>query len=326
MIIVYLIAIVFSSFVLIKSADLALNSLKKISRRTKTATFALSAIVLAIGTSLPELFVSISSGLQGISNFSLGVILGSNIANTTLVLGGAALVSGTVYVRGDFIKKDLAIAFVAGILPMIFILDGSLSRIDGLTLLAVYGAYASSFFRGTYKRIASSRSTHDPELYRILKRFSEINITSNGSKDYGKLFLALALLLFSSDVIVRLSKLIAETANVPIFVVGVVLVAIGATLPELAFSIRALKDKSAQMFYGNILGSIIANSTLIVGISAVLSPAEIKAIDKYMFAVGAFILMYVLFWFFTFSKRRLDRWEAASLLCLYIVFVILEFI
>ena len=324
MVIVYVLVIILFSFLLIKSADLALVSLKKISRRTHTGAFALPAVILAIGTSLPELFVAITSGLQNVSNFSLGVILGSNIANTTLVLGSAALLSGTVYVRGNLIKRDISIAFIAGMLPLLFILDGTLSRIDGLTLLAVYGAYASSFFRGTYKRIAKEEE-HDPYLYRILKRFNEMHFGAGG-KDYGKLFVSVALLLFSADMIVRSSRALAEITNVPIFVVGVILIAIGATLPELAFSLRALKEHSAEMFYGNILGSIIANSTLIVGIAAILSPVKIVALDKYLFAAGAFVFMFIFFWLFTYSKRRLDRWEAAILLGLYIVFVILEFL
>ncbi|MCK4588610.1 sodium:calcium antiporter [Candidatus Woesebacteria bacterium] len=317
-----LLLIIFS-FLLVKAADLVIVALRRIARWTKTGVFALSAIILAIGTSFPELFVGITSAIEKEPNLSLGVILGSNIANISLVAGLTAFAAGKVHVHGDFLKRDVWIALVAGILPMILILDGELSRVDGLVLLAVYGAYASSFFKARFMEVAKEHKK-ESFFYRFLRRFNHID--SKRTKEFGRLFVGIALLLFSADVIVKISTQLALIANMPVFVIGLVLVAAGTSLPEFAFSLRTLEDHEPSMFFGNLLGSTIANSTLVIGTVSVIHPIKVLAVDQYFIAVIAFIIIFSSFWYFIRSKHRLDRWEAGILLLLYAVFLIIEFI
>ena len=314
-------AIAFFSFILIKSADLTVVSLKFISSRTKTGLFALSALVLAVGTSLPELSVAFTSAMEGSSNLSLGVVLGSNIANISLVAGAAAMFAGKVTVTKNYLKRDALIALVASIAPMLLILDGGLSRVDGLVLLAIYASYASSFFKKQYQMIAKG-ALSETAFHSMLRKFSFTD--SKNSREYGKLFVGIALLLFSSNMIVRFSKLFATEAGIPVFLVGLFILAIGTSLPELAFSFRSLKDKEPSMFLGNLLGSTIANSTLIIGVATVLSPLEVRAINEYITAVVASVIIYGVFWFFIRTKRELARAEAAILLILYAAFVVVE--
>ena len=317
-----LLLIIFS-FLLVKSAGLVIVALRRIARWTKTGVFALSAIILAIGTSFPELFVGITSAIEKEPSLSLGVILGSNIANISLVAGLTAFVAGKVHVHGDFLKRDVWIALVAGILPIILILDGELSRIDGLVLLAAYGAYASSFFRARFMEVAKEHKK-ESFFYRFLRRFNHIN--TRRTKEYGRLFVGIALLLFSADVIVKVSTQLASIANIPVFVIGLVLIAIGTSLPEFAFSLRTLEDHEPSMFFGNLLGSTIANSTLVIGTVSVIHPIKVLAVNQYFIAVIAFIVIFLSFWYFIRSKHRLDRWEAGLLLLLYLIFLIVEFI
>src|SRR3990167_7352305 len=133
--------------ILIKASDEVVKALRRLSRETHTKTFILSAILLAVATSFPELFVGISSALEGTPTLSFGNVLGANIANISLVAGIAALVTGRVHIQGEYIKKEVIMAAIAGALPLILIYDKSLSRTDGLILLAAYGAYATSFFK-----------------------------------------------------------------------------------------------------------------------------------------------------------------------------------
>jgi cation:H+ antiporter len=148
---------------------------------------------------------------------------------------------------------------------------------------------------------------------------------NNPTKDLGKLFLGLSLMLFSADLIVEMSKKLAEAANIPLFVIGLVVLAVGTSLPELAFSIRALKDNEPSMFFGNLLGSTIVNSTLIIGLVCLIHPVQINGFENYFTAVMMFLAVFLSFWFFIRSKHRLDRWEALLLLVLYIIFLVLEF-
>jgi cation:H+ antiporter len=310
------------SILLIKSADQVVVGLRHLSRGSKSTGFVLSALVIALATSFPELFVGITSALEGTPTLSLGNVLGANIANISLIAGLSAWVMGRVNVHGDFLRRDVAVALIAGVLPLILIFDGELGRTDGLVLIATYCAYASSFFKHRFLQIAEEHKK-GTYIQRFLRKFTHMD--TNKTKEAGRLFVGIALLLVSANIIVRIARSLAETAGIPVFLVGLILVSIGTTLPELAFAFRALRDKEPTMFFGNILGSIIANSTLIVGIAAIISPIQIANKNEYMVAAGAFILIFLTFWFFIKSKLRLDRWEAAALLFLYLAFVVVEF-
>src|SRR3990172_8990666 len=218
-----IISIIFLSFVLIKSADLVIVAVRRLSRETSKKSFVISALILAIGTSFPELSVAINSALEKASNLTLGA--------------------------------------VAGILPLILIIDRVLSRVDGLILLACYFAYALSFFRHRFLQI-SQEQREEGFIYRFTRRFNNIN--AEKKREIGKLFVGIALLLFSADYIVKLSLSLAHAANIPIFFIGLVLLAVGTSLPEFAFSLRSIEDHEPAMFFGNLLGSTIANSTLII--------------------------------------------------------------
>jgi cation:H+ antiporter len=249
--------------------------------------------------------------------------LGANIANTSLVAGLAALVFGRITVHGDFIKKDILVALLAGFLPLVLILDGSLSRVDGLILLATYGAYVTSIFRGRYMEIAEEHKK-ESFFYRFIRQFNNVNTARN--RELGRLFVGVALLLFSSDIIVRIAKELAVAAHIPIFLVGLVILSIGTTLPELVFSLRSIENHEPGMFFGNILGSVIANSTLVIGIAATISPIKIVALDEYFIAALTFVVVFLSYWLFIRTKHRLDRWEAALLVGFYVFFVVLAFV
>lgn len=313
-------------FILIKSSDQVVIALRRLSRETHTKTFILSAILLAVATSFPELFVGITSALEGTSTLSFGNVLGANIANISLVAGIAALVAGRVHINDEYFKKEVWMAAFAGALPLILIYDKSLSRVDGLILLAVYGAYATSFFKERFLQIAHHHRK-EGYIHRFLRNFEHpIEEAIHHPKEWGRLFISIAVMLLSASLIVKVAISLAAIISVPIFLVGLILLSVGTTLPELVFSIRSLEDHAPTMFFGNLLGSIIANSTLILGIVAIISPVKISGVSEYMIAVSAFLVIFVTFWFFIKSKLTLERWEAAILLLIYLTFVFVEFV
>ena len=313
--------LIFFSFLLIKSAEWIIISLRRIARKSKFGVFAISAIILAVGTSLPELFVGITSAIEGSPNISLGVVLGSNIANTAVITGIVALLLGRINVHGDYLKRDVFIAFIAGLLPMALAADGVLGRVDGLVLLFAYASYTASFFKEKFAEITDD---HNRESF-FYRFFREINhIDFDISKEYGKMFVSLALMLFSSQMVIQASQNIANFLGIPIFVVGLIILAIGTSLPELVFSLKSVKNGEPKMLFGNLLGSTIANSTLIVGLTAAISPIQIVKFSDYRNAVIAFVVVFLAFWFFIRTKHRLDRLEALVLILIYFVFLYLE--
>ena len=97
-------------------------------------------------------------------------------------------------------------------------------------------------------------------------------------------------------------------------------------MPELVFSFRSIRDGQPSMFFGNVLGSIIANSTLIIGVTSIITPIVLASFSDYLTAVVTFVIVFITFWLFIRSKHRLDRWEGLVLVLMYLVFVVVEFI
>jgi len=315
--------LVLFSVVLIKSAEWVIVSLRRIARKSKVGVFAISAIILAVGTSLPELFVGITSAIEGTPNISLGVVLGSNIANTALIVGLVALILGKINVHGDYLKRDVFTALVAGLLPLGLMADGILGRVDGLILLFGYAAYTAGFFKDKFAEITNEHSK-ESFVYKFLREVNHINF--DVTKEYAKLFISLALMLFSSQLIIGASEKLAFAIGIPVFVVGLIILAIGTSLPELAFSLKSIKGGEPKMFFGNLLGSTIANSTLIVGLTSVIHPIEITSFSDYRNAIIAFVIIFLTFWAFIRTKHRLDRLEGLVLVIMYLIFVVIEFV
>lgn len=299
-------------------------NIKSLSRRTRLGQFAVTSFLLALATSLPELFVGVAAALEGLPNLSLGNIIGSNIANLSLVIGGAALISGTVHVRGVFLQRDVFYAFLAGAAPMILLFDKSLSRVDGLILLSLYGFYQIMVFAERRKMMVNEDEEDEEEgfVHRLLRKLNH----RGAKREFGWIFLGVALLLFSADMLVRVAKEIAIAFNIPILLIGLFLVAVGTSLPELAFSLKAIKKHQPSMVFGNLLGSIVANGTLIIGVTVLISPIKIMAFGEYLLATIAFVFMFAVFYIFVRTKRKLERWEGAFLLGFYLAFVFSAFV
>ncbi|MBL7150454.1 sodium:calcium antiporter [Candidatus Microgenomates bacterium] len=313
MLVFYLFLLLFFSFLLIKASDIIVDSLRKLSKSTHLSKFALTSFILALATSLPELFVGIAAALENKPSLSLGNVIGSNIANLSIVIGGAAFIGGTVNVVGKFLQKDIFYTFLAGSLPLVLLLDNTLSRVDGLILLVVYFWYVA-----TVLKFREKISFLNGIIKRLGKREAEIELSW--------FFFGIILLIFSADMLVRVSYQLADFFHIPLFLIGLFLVALGTSLPELSFGIKAIRSHQTAMVFGNLLGSVVANSSLILGITALISPIKILYLQEYLLATIFFIFIFAVFYFFVRSKRRLERWEGGVLFLLYLLFAMVEFL
>ncbi|OGD62968.1 hypothetical protein A2160_04355 [Candidatus Beckwithbacteria bacterium RBG_13_42_9] len=315
-----ILSLIFFSFILVKATDITISALNKISRLLRVGAFGLAAFLLALATSLPELFVCLVSALSGNQKISLGVILGSNISNISLVIGGAALIGGGIAIVGDFLRRDIFYAFLAAILPVVLLLDNTLSRLDGLTLFIAYVGFNYLVFHGK------------PHLEQMAKEgnlvrrfFRRLNFKAT-EKQIGWLFIGIALLLLAADMVVKSADYLAQHLRLNPLFVGLVFVAMGTTLPELSLEAAAIRKKQVSMVFGNLLGSLVVNSTLILGLTAMIQPVTLDGgLRSYLSGIAIFIFIFGLFWFFVRSKRRLERWEAGILVLAYLLFVLIEF-
>jgi len=315
-----LILIFLLSFVLIKATDILIVNFTSLSQKTRLRKFALTGLILGLATSLPELFVGLSAAFEKESILSLGNIMGANIANLSLVVGGAALLGGTVIVRGDFLRRDIFYAFLAAASPMLLLSDGVLSRLDGLILLIFYVFYQVIVFNEHSFRLRE-REIKKPQ--RLLRIFNLRSKTTR--KEIAWIFLGIVLLLFAADALVKIAVKLAVTFNLPLLLVGLLIVAVGTTLPELVFEIQALRSRQSSMFLGNLLGSIVANGTLIIGLVALISPFRIQNLESYLLSMMSFLLIFAIFYLFIRTKHRLERWEGSLLLLIYLIFIFVVF-
>jgi len=299
-----------------------MGGLDEITERTKINAFGITAFFLALATSLPELFVAITAAMRGNPEIAIGNVLGSNIANLSLILGGAALISGSVKANDKFINGEVFHTFLAGSLPFLLLLDGDLTRFDGLMLLVVYMLYNMTVLHERRQEIVKREKKEAIWWKRWWAQISDRDV----ERSMGKIVIGVALLILSADMLVRLAEQVAVRMNIPMVLVGLVLVALGTSLPELSFEIVALRKKEAEMALGNILGSVVANSTLILGVTVLIHPLVLHdGLKPYLLATLAFIFVFVFFWLFVRTKQRLDRWEGLVLVIIYWVFVIFEF-
>lgn len=320
MVVFQVVLLVGFALLLVKSTELVVGAIRHFASVTKLGSYGITAFILAFATSIPELTVGVVAAIEGKTPLVLGNVLGSNIADLTIVIGGAAIVGGGIRVIGDFLRKDLFLTFLAGSMPLLLLLDNRLTRIDGIVLLAVYIVYVITVLTKKGKDIGG-KQIEQSSFKRILYRISR----SKPNEKIGQFLLGILLLLFSSHMIVQLAERIADGFNIPILLVGLFLVAIGTSLPELAFELRAVKSGDVGMVFGDLLGSVVANSTLIIGVTSLINPMRLNGgLEPYLYGTISFVVIFLVFWLFVSTKKKLERWEGVGLIVLYVIFALVE--
>lgn len=310
MVFIYIIAIIFASIILVKSTHWVVKSLTYLAQYLRISEFVIAFILAGLATSFPELFVGISAAVNKTPILSLGNVLGANIANLTLTLGLTIILIRGLSSEAKTIQRNILYTSILLLYPLLLTLDGRLSRIDGAALVILFILYNLILFYQSQDFTKKLDGIHRKDLFKNIIIF----------------IISMALLLISARIIVKYSTNLASELTIPLFLIGLVLVSIGTTLPELVFGIRAAKEQHKDMILGNILGSLAVNSTAILGIVALISPIIIK--NTYLFVSSAIFLViaYLIFALFARSKEKIS-WQEGFILCfLYISFIIIQFL
>ncbi|HEX5834288.1 MAG TPA: calcium/sodium antiporter, partial [Pyrinomonadaceae bacterium] len=234
--------------------------------------------VVSFGTGSPELFVSIQAALKGESGLALGNVVGSNISNIALILGLSSL-ARPMKVRSELIKREVPVMIAITLLLCLLLLDGMLSRLEGLLLVAGSIGYT------TYAYIAARRDRSAV----IAEQFEEALVESRRAAWLDVLFVVIGfvLLLGGANVLLIGAMNIAEQFGVSQVVIGLTIVAIGTSLPELAASVVASTRREPDVAFGNAIGSNILNILLILGVAAVIRPIETQGLR--LFDIGVLV-------------------------------------
>jgi cation:H+ antiporter len=274
--------------------------------------------VVAVGTSLPELLVSISAALQGTNGIVLGNVLGSNIANIGLILGVTALIL-PIGVHWKLLIREIPIMIAASVLALLLALDGSLSLVDGVVLMIGFGVFSLILLR--------TGVSEEAEIAPELSEFeAEQGITAKTTipVEVGRVVVGLVLLIVGAQFLIQGAVGIARAAGISELLIGLTLVAVGTSLPELATSVIAAIRKESDIAIGNVIGSNIANLFIILGLTAVIRPvpvAETILRTEYLVMIGFAVAVFPLA-----LSRTIGRKEGALLLIAYTVFVVASFL
>lgn len=285
-----------------------------LARRFKLSEFIVGLTVVAIGTSTPELVVSVVSALHGSGEMAIGNVTGSNLFNGLLILGVSTLIR-PVPLTSDNIKKDIPLGILASILLLVVCCDvllgsdlyNNIGRDEGIILLLLFVVFISY-------TVFSAKAPEGEEVVEVQKQTPMwlIIIMIVGG---------LAALVFGGNLFQTSAVEVARALGVSESVIAITLLAGGTSLPELATSVvSALKGK-AEMAMGNVLGSNISNIFLVLGASATITPLSLGGITMVdlLTVLGASILLWITA--FSFKRNKIDRPEAAILILAYFVYI-----
>jgi len=304
--------------VLIKGADFLVNGASSLAKKFNISNLAIGLTVVAFGTSMPELIVSLIAALNGKADAAFGNVIGSNNFNLLFILGVCGLICPLVVHRNS-VKYEVPLSLLAALVLFLIVNDTRffgalpnenwLSRMDAGILLTFFGLFM--FY-----------------IYRTMKNSSETDSGGDQIKLYtpaissGLVALGLAMLIGGGKLVVDNAVDLAKHFGLSERLIGLTILAIGTSLPELATSAVAAYRKNTDIAIGNVIGSNIFNIFFILGITGFVSPLHFDAamnFDLYVLMVGTLALMVFMF---TLNTRKLDRWEAALMLAGYIAYTI----
>lgn len=290
------------------------NSLMVMAKFLKWREFIVAFFIMAFATSLPNLIVGISSAIHKVPQLSFGDVMGANVADFTLAVALAAIISKGISTESVLVQSSALFTFGVAILPLLLIYDGVLGRGDGIVLVLTFLLYNIWVFskKSRFTKTYNNESFSVPGGLKIFLR-------SIGAFIVGILFLLLA-----AEGIVRSSLYFAQTFNLSIPLVGMLIVGLGTSVPEIYFSIASALKSQAWMILGNLMGSVVTVTTLVLGIIAIIYPIHID--DFSPFAIARIFLIISAFFFFIITKsgKRITRKEGFFLLFIYILFVAVE--
>lgn len=308
-------AILGGLILLVWSADRFVDGAASTARHFGMAPLLIGIVVIGFGTSAPEMIVSASSALSGSPGIALGNAYGSNITNIALILGLTAMIK-PLLVNSDILKKELPILIAVTALSAYLLYDANVTRLDAIILLSVFFAYMG------WTIIVALRSKNDALSEDVNAELAEHSAMSLG-KSLMWLIVGLLLLMVSSQLLVFGAVEIAKFFGVSDLVIGLTIVAVGTSLPELASSIAAARKCEVDLALGNIIGSNLFNTLAVVGIAGVIEPMEAT---PEIFSRDIVIMsgLTVLLFFMCFNPRRnpnggrINRLEGLVLFLAYV--------
>ena len=300
---------------LVKGADWFVEGASSIARRLRIPSLIIGLTIVAFGTSAPELAVSITAAVKGSNDIAIGNVVGSNMFNLLVVIGMSALIC-PLSVKPSMIKKDYPLSIAATLLLNVLIMDHLftkssrmvLGRLDGILLLMGF----SVFMYLTVKDALKSRADN------LCIQEAETAIGYSMGKSILISLVGLAGIIIGGDMTVNGAKEIARAFGLSESLIGLTIVAVGTSLPELVTSIVAAKKGESDIALGNVVGSNMFNVFLILGLSSTILPMNVT--KTYMYDVGLLTIVSILVYIPILLRKKIGRIMGAIMTCSYIAY------
>ena len=290
---------------LIKGADFFVEGSSSLAKILKVPSVIIGLTIVAMGTSAPEASVSINAALSGSNDIAISNVVGSNIFNGLVVVGICAFIAGFSTNR-DILKRDMPVNIIITAILCFMFIDGRLSRIEGIILLAGMAAYITCMI------ISALKNREKAEDCKIMPLPKSLLYIAGG----------LIAVIFGGNLVVDKACIIAANFGVSQNFIGLTIVAIGTSLPELVTSIVATRKGDSGL--GNAIGSNIFNILFILGMSAAIQPLHVLSeslIDCIILLASGIVLF-----LFAFTKKTMSRWEGAACILMYVGYTAYLFI
>lgn len=306
-------------FLLFIGGEMLVRGAITIAKKLNMSKLAIGVTIVAYGTSSPELLITLQAVLNGSHEIALGNVIGSNIANTLLVLGISSIIYA-IHVEKELVKFDIRYLITASFALLFFVLTREIGRIEGLIFIAILIVY-------TVSTLSRHKAHHVQALENLPEEIEEqyyfLKVTNKNAWYF--IALGIASLTYGGKILVTGAIILAERFGVSDGVVAVTIIAIGGSAPELATSIVAAIRKHSDIAIGNVLGSNIFNILGVLGISSLVSPI------KTTFSIGSFdiwVLAFtsVLLYYFTSKKLSISRLNGVGFLVLYALYIAYQII
>ena len=312
-------------------ADVFVVSAARVSVTRGLSPVVIGAVVVGFGTGVPELLVSASAAARGSVDIAAGNVIGSNLANLTLVLGVAGLIARPETVP-RVLRREAPLSF-ASVLLFAVVVQGGLTRPEGVLLLAALVVVVALMLRATEPvpvdvlataEAATAEAAAVEALVDEVEEFVEeegedtlADVAASARPDVLRAALGLAATVAGAQLLVAGASAIADDVGLSGGFVGLTIVALGTSLPELVTAVQSARRDETALLIGNVLGSNVFNSTAVAGTAALIGPGEITDAGLTVTAAGSMVLVAALAWLFLGLGGRLRRWEAVVLLVVY---------
>lgn len=315
MFIFYLIIFIVSFALFYIAGKLLVDGLIRATKFLRLKEFVVAFFVIALSSSIPNLVVGISAAVRGIPQLSFGDVTGNNLAALTIAVAIVCLFArGGISAESRTVRTSSLFVMVSAILSLVLILDGTLSRIDGILLIALFFYYVFWLF-SKEDRFNKPHEDYNPPPFQGFKSFL---------RDLIKIFIGLVIFIIAAQGMVSSARFFAESFNMSLILIGILVTGLGSALPEIYFDIISVRRGQNWMILGDLMGAVIIPSTLVLGIVALVSPIHISDLSSLAIARFFVIISALLFPIFVRSGKKIDKKEALILLFIYIIFLISE--